>query len=324
MSTEHNTEPDRWLVVVNPNAGSRKGEKDWPIIEKMLHTHGFIFDHFFTRRQEDAIEITASAIHNESYRKVMVVGGDGTLNEVVNGIYRQNKVSAGDIDVGMVPVGTGNDWCRMYNIPFSYEGAIQVIAEGNTFRQDVGFISFQDDEGGRERYFINVSGMGYDALVARKTNRMKEKGWGGPFTYFFNIFTSLFQYKYANFVIELDGREVFNGRVLSMNLGICKYNGGGLMQLPFAIPDDGELDVMVIKSTSRLNIVRHVSKLYDGSFVKLPFVETFRGKECLIRSLPEGAVHLEADGESLGHSPLHFSVLPKAINLFIPLTARTK
>lgn len=321
MISERNTGTERWLVVVNPNAGSRKGEKDWPEIEKILFSRGFVFDHFFTQNREHAIEITASHVSSLGYSKVMVVGGDGTLNEVVNGIFRQDKVDPNEIQIGMVPVGTGNDWCRMYDIPLSYEGAIKVISEGKTFRQDIGFVTFHDEKGQHERYFINVSGMGYDALVARKTNRMKDKGWGGTFTYFFNIFTSLFQYKYANFVIELDGREVFSGRVLSMNLGICRYNGGGLMQLPFAIPDDGELDVMVIKSTSRLNIVRHVSKLYDGSFVKLPFVETFRGKKCMIRSQPEGAVYLEADGESLGHSPLYFSVLPGALNFFIPMTS---
>lgn len=305
--------------MVNPNAGSRKGEKDWPSIEKMLHSRSFSFDHFFTRSREHAIRITASSISSKGYRKVMVVGGDGTLNEVVNGIFAQDRVPAAEMLIGMVPVGTGNDWCRMYGIPSSYEGALQVITEGNTFTQDVGLISFHDENGQHERHFVNVSGMGYDALVARKTNCMKDKGWGGPFTYLLNIFTSLFQYKYANFNIELDGQEVFNGRVLSMNLGICKYNGGGLMQLPFAIPDDGELDVMVIKSTSRFNIIRHVSKLYDGSFVKLPFIKTFRGKTCLIRSQPEGAVFLEADGESLGHSPLRFSVMPRALTFFIPL-----
>ncbi|HSG68259.1 MAG TPA: diacylglycerol kinase family protein [Bacteroidales bacterium] len=318
MESRLHKDAGRWLVVVNPNAGSRKGEKDWPEIRSLLDGSGFAFDHVFTKNRRHAIEVTASMINSKGYRNIIVVGGDGTLNEVVNGVFMQTKYSPGDILIGMIPVGTGNDWCRMYKIPMQYRQAVEIISKGHRFTQDVGFVSYHDSEGAHERYFINVSGMGYDALVAQKTNRMKDKGWSGSFTYLLNIFTSLYQYKYSNFQIELDGKEVFNGRVLSMNLGICKYNGGGLMQLPFAVPDDGELDVMVIKSTSRLNIVKHVSKLYDGSFVKLPFISTYRGKRCRIVSRPEGSVFLEADGESLGHSPLEFSVIPRALDFIIP------
>lgn len=316
MGEVRNIQQD-WLVVVNPNAGSRKGEKDWPQINKLLNQHGFSFHAIFTENRQHAIRITSEEIE-AGYRKIIVVGGDGTLNEVINGAFLQDACKPEDLLIGMIPVGTGNDWCRMYNIPRKYDKAVHILKKAFRFTQDVGFVNFHDAEGKHERYFINVSGMGYDALVAMKTNRMKDKGRGNAFSYLLNIFTGLFQYKYKPFEIEVDGKQVFSGRVLSMNMGICKYNGGGLKQVPHAIPDDGLLDITVIKSTSRLNIIRHVSKLYDGSFVNLHFVNTYRGKSCRIVSKPPGSVYLEADGESLGHSPLDFSILPKALTFIIP------
>lgn len=315
-----NTKQDpknNWLVVVNPNAGNRKGEKDWSRIEKGLRSKGFIFKAVFTQNRSHAIDLTASMIR-EGYRKIIVVGGDGTLNEVVNGIFQQDACLPNDVLVGLIPVGTGNDWGRMYHLPKKYDAAIQVIKEEKLFKQDIGFVTYHDAEGKHDRYFANVSGMGYDALVARKTNRMKDSGHGGSMSYLINIFTGLFQYKYTPFKVVVDDEEVFSGRVLSMNIGICKYNGGGLMQLPNAIPDDGLLDVTIIKATARLNIFKHITKLYDGSFIKLRFVSTYRGTTCRILSNPPGSAYLEADGESLGHSPLEFSVIPKALTFIIP------
>ena len=317
MGELKNSVLDKWLVVVNPNAGSRKGEKDWPMIKEHLIKKNFSFESFFTENRNHAIKLTADKI-SEGYRKIIVVGGDGTLNEVVNGVYLQDTCKAEEMILAMIPVGTGNDWCRMYNIPKKYSNAIKVIRKGYIFTQDVGFIKYHDTDGEHERYFVNVSGMGYDALVAQKTNRLKDKGKGNTFSYLLNIFTGLFQYKYTPFQIEVDGKEVYNGRVLSMNLGICKYNGGGMKQVPNAIPDDGLLDITIIKAASKFNIIKNVAKLYDGSFIKLRFVITSRGKECRIVSRPQGSVYLEADGESLGHSPLVFTVRQKALSFIIP------
>ena len=308
---------DDWLVVVNPNAGSRKGKKDWQGISQLLEERNFRYKAVFTQNRNHAISITSASIEG-GYRKIIVVGGDGTLNEVVNGVYKQKSCAPEDLIIGMIPVGTGNDWGRMYSIPKKYKQAIKVIGEGHLFRQDVGVVKFNDDTGTHERYFVNVSGMGYDALVALKTNRMKDRGRGGTMSYLINIFTGLFQYKNIHFDIEIDGKHVFSGKVLSMNLGICRYNGGGLMQVPGAIPDDGMLDVTVIKGISKLLIFKHIVKLYDGSFIKLRFVDQYRCKTCRIVSRPAGIVLLEADGESLGHSPLEFSVLSQELRFIIP------
>jgi diacylglycerol kinase (ATP) len=213
----------------------------------------------------------------------------------------------------MIPVGTGNDGCRMFNIPFDYLKAVQVLKQKKIFLQDAGKVTYYHKEQQVKRYFMNVAGMGYDALVAKKTNMLKEKGLGGPLTYMYFVFASLFQYQFIEAVIEVDGKPAFKGEIFSMNVGICKYNGGGMMQVPHAIPDDGLLDVTLIKRTSKWIVVRYARKLYDGSLVNLPMVETFRGENIRIRST--GKVFLETDGESLGHTPFTFEIVPRCIRI---------
>jgi diacylglycerol kinase family enzyme len=127
------------------------------------------------------------------------------------------------------------------------------------------------------------------------------------------VFASLFQYRFIDAVIEIDGRSAFRGEVFSMNVGICRYNGGGMMQVPHAIADDGLLDVTLIKKTSKWMVVRYARKLFDGSLVDLPMVETFRGKTIRIRST--GKLFLETDGESMGHTPFTFEVLPQHLRI---------
>jgi len=303
---------ERWMVIVNPNAGVKKGAKEWPKILEIINRERIDHHYQLTKHKDHAIHLTRKAIE-EGYRSIAVVGGDGTLNEVLNGIFLQQACRVSEITMGMIPVGTGNDWCRMFNVPFDFEGAIQLLKERRTFIQDIGKVSYHKKDKTLERYFMNVAGMGYDALVAKKTNLFKEKGHGGPLTYLWFIFASLFQYNFLDAVIEVDGESVFKGEIFSMNVGICKYNGGGMKQLPYAIPDDGLLDVTLIKKAPKWMVIRHTSKLYDGTLVNLPIVNTYQGRTIRIRST--GKIFLETDGESLGHTPFTFEILPEALKV---------
>ena len=301
-----------WFFIVNPNAGSRKGVRDWPKISKLIKESGIPNETVLTTHRGDAIDLTLDCI-KQGYRKIAVVGGDGTLNEVVNGVFLQKRVSPKEITVGMIPVGTGNDWCRYFNIPFDYKKALEILMQEKTFVQDVGKVTHYYNEGPETRYFVNVAGLGYDALVAKKTNMMKEKGRGNQLTYFYFVFASLFQYSFMEAVIEVDGETVFKGEIFSMNVGICKYNGGGMMQVPFAVADDGLLDVTLIKKAPKYIVIQHARKLYNGSLVNLPMVKTFRGKQIRIRST--GRLYLETDGESLGHTPFTFDIIPLGLRI---------
>jgi YegS/Rv2252/BmrU family lipid kinase len=307
-----------WLVIVNPNAGLKKGEKDWFIINEFLNQTALSFETVFTTHKEHAIALTTKFI-KKGFRNFIVVGGDGTLNEVVNGIFYQKSVPTYEFLIAMIPVGTGNDWCRMFQIPFNYSKAIDLIKNGNTIMQDIGRVNYFNSNIAKRRYFINVAGMGYDAEVASKTNKDKERGKGGPLSYLKNLFSSLLFYKFTETDIRIDDApEQFKNKTFSISVGICKFNGGGMKQLPDAIPDDGLLDMTLIKKLSKFTVIKEVKNLYDGSFIKNPKVQTFRGKSFRIESNPP--INLEADGESLGHSPFTFDLVAGSLRIVIGST----
>jgi len=304
----------KWYAVVNANAGNRKISRDWEKIEKLFKEASIEIEAAFTEGPMHAIELTKEAIKS-GFRKFLVVGGDGTLNEVINAFFLQDEVDPREFLTGLIPVGTGNDWGRMYHIPVNYAEAIEIIKRGETFTQDVGKVIYQEEGGVRERYYINIAGMGFDALVAHKTNLEKEKGRSGTFSYFKNLLTSLFEYKPRVINLEIDNKK-FTYNTFSITVGICRYNGGGMMQSPKAIPDDGMLDLTLIKKIGFATIAAQLKNLYSGTFISHPKVMTFRATEININSAQSG-FSLEADGESLGSGPFNFSILPRMINVVI-------
>lgn len=300
---------ENWLVIVNPNAGAGKCWLDWPKIESILNSFGFKYQHEFTLKKLHAIVLTRKFI-NLGYRKIIVVGGDGTMNEVINGIFLQKRFETTDIILGMIPVGTGNDWGRMFGISHNYQEAIQTILASKTFIQDAGKVIFRNKERTLHRYFVNIAGLGFDAMVVKKTNRLKDSGKSNPFIYKYNILTSLFSFKSPRATIEVDGKSVTN-RVFSVSVGICKFNGGGMMPLPDAKADDGLFDLTVIKKIARWDVIRSMKRLYDGTIVTHPKVDTYQGKSIRISSNTN--IFLETDGESLGHTPMDFEIIPRSI-----------
>ncbi len=306
-----------WYVIINPHAGSKKTQEDWPKIRRLLEKEGFNIECIFTEYQYHATELSIAAIQDHDYTKIIVVGGDGTLNEVLNGVFKQNLKAPTEILIGVISVGTGNDWGRMYGMPSDYHEQIKVIKKNKTFLQDVGKVSYLHHNEKKTHYFMNIAGMGFDALVAKKTNIAKQKGAGGTLSYLLNLIAGLFQYKYNYVDIENAGHRIFSGRIFSMSIGICSYNGGGMKQLPNAISNDGLFDVTVIRNVSRMKVIRNIKNLYDGSFIKIKEVETFTGKQFKVTARPKKSVFLETDGESLGNSPLLFTILPLSVKVII-------
>jgi len=301
----------KWFVIVNPNAGRRKGEKDWLEIAALLNEAGVRYTNVFTEHPNHAVKLARKYIES-GFRKIIVVGGDGTLNEVVNGIYTQQKTNPSAITLAMIPVGTGNDWGRSFNIPSDYRQAVEVITREITMLHDVGRVQYRSHELTKQRHFINMAGLGFDAMVAKRTNKVKQKGKSGPFSYLISLFTSLVSYNSTQSNIKVDEQSL-TADVFSMSVAICRFNGGGMMQAPDALPDDGLFDVTIITRVSRLDVIKNVKKLYDGSFVSMPQVKTFRGAGVEISS--DSPLYLETDGESLGHTPMQFSILKRAVKV---------
>jgi YegS/Rv2252/BmrU family lipid kinase len=302
----------KWFVIVNPNAGKRRGQHDWKQISRMISSAGIDYLSYFTEHRGHAMELTRKYIHN-GFRNIIVVGGDGTLNEVVNGIFTQKHVDPLEVTLAMIPVGTGNDWCRMFGIPSEYDKAIDVIVKRNRFLQDVGILEYSGLDGRRiKRYFVNIAGMGFDAMVAEKTNRQKDLGKSNPLSYFVNIFSSLFGFQTVKTTIKLRDKTIHSD-VFSMTAAIGRFNGGGMKQAPDAVPDDGLFDITIIRPIGKFKVIRNILKLLDGSYIRLPEVSTWQSDSIRIESLKE--IYVETDGESLGHTPFDFSILPKSLHI---------
>ena len=310
-------EKNKWFIVVNPKAGSNKCKEDWPEIKSLLETNGFDFQFAITQYQRHAIELVQDALES-GYRNFISVGGDGTLNEVINGIFINHQQLLPEIVLGVITVGTGNDWGRTHKMPADYDKMITVLKSQNIFNHDIGKAKYRFDNDDKNRYFINIAGMGFDAMVAKKVNVLKEKGFRGLLVYMYSLLSSLIGFKSAQLIIYSEGKMIYSNSTFLASIGICKYNGGGMMLLPDAIPDDGLFDVTIIRKVSRLKVLANIKNVFDGSFVKIKEVKRFRGKSFTIISEPPHALNLETDGESLGNSPLDFEVLPKALKIIVP------
>jgi YegS/Rv2252/BmrU family lipid kinase len=301
------------MVVVNPNAGHGKGKKDWKQISSLLTIYNINYDFCFTQYASHAIELTREAIGN-GFRCFIGVGGDGTMNEIVNGIFGQSEVPTTEFTIGTITVGTGNDWGRMFNMPSGYEDAVRAISNGKITIHDAGLCIYHSGEKEIRRFFINIAGLGFDALVVKRTNRQKERGRRGKAIYMWNLLMSLIVYRHIHTEVEIDNNKVSN-ETFTISIGIGKYSGGGMMQTPHALHDDGLFDITVIKRISKGEVIRNLKRLYDGSIYDHTKIEWYRGKDIRINSDP--AIHAEADGESLGHSPIEFRIIPKCINVVI-------
>ncbi len=308
---QQNSDRREWLVIVNPNAGNGKGKKDWDKISDLLKNEALPFDVNFTERKGHAISFTIEGIA-AGYRKIITVGGDGTLNEVVNGVFLNKNCPTTDVSLALIPVGTGNDWGRMFGIPLDYRKAINIIGENKLMRHDVGLVSFYIGTEKKERYFINIAGLGFESVVVKRTNYQKDKGHSGKLIYFYNLLMSLISYKNTRAEIVIDGEKI-NADVFSLNVGNGRYCGGGMRQTPGALPDDGLLDVTIIKEMGKFEIIRNLKILYDGTILQHPKIEGYKCKSIKVTS--DAAMYAEADGESLGQTPAEFSIIPDCINI---------
>ncbi len=314
MATEVRDLTDRWFVIVNPVAGSGRGLSDFPQISRLLRNDDIRHDSVFTEHKYHATELTVTAA-NEGYRRIIVIGGDGTLNEVVNGLFIQKAVEPSEILLAVIAVGTGNDWVRTFGIPQHYSEAIRAIREGRSFLQDVGTVTYTESHYTQTRYMANVAGLGFDAYVIQSFNHLKVKGHSGRWMYWYSILKSYFRYKSAGVRIKVDGKVVFNDLMFSLAIGICKYNGGGVQQLPNALADDGLLDLTIIRPVHWWHIVFRLKKLFNGNIYQIGHVIHAQGSSVEIESVPP--IKLEADGELMGETPVAVNILQRAIRVVV-------
>ncbi len=305
-------EEDKLMFIINPVAGGGRALKVWtkniyPILEKKK----IEFDYLFTKKPYDGFNLALEGI-KKGYKKIVSVGGDGTVNEIVNAIMLQDIIDPIEISVGSIGSGSGNDWGKSVGIPTNFEEAVINLQKDNFILQDVGKVSYIQKGVEKTRYFVNVAGMGFDAEVTYRANKSKKRLFG-KLSYSLILFSVLFSFEDPYVEIKIDGKKVYENQALTLNVGICRYSGGGMMLTPKAKYDDGLFDITVVDKISVGTILANLRKIYDGSFINHQAVKTFRGKSIEITSKEK--LYLEADGESLGHSPLYFEIFPQRLKV---------
>lgn len=303
-----------WFVIVNPVAGNGRGLDHFPRISKHLRDAHIIYEPVFTEHKCHATELTVTAIR-EGYRHIIVVGGDGTLHEVVNGLFIQQQVRPDEVLLAVIAVGSGNDWVRTFGISNRYTEAVRAISEGHSFLQDVGVVSYEEAHYRQSRYMANVAGAGLDAYVVRKFSHIKQRGYRGRWLYTWALFRSFFRYKSTGVKVWVDDRLVYNNLLFSLAVGICKYNGGGMQQLPDAVADDGMFDLSLVRPVHFWHLLFRFHYLFNGGIYRIRHILRERGSRIRVESSPE--VSLEIDGELLGESPLEFTILHRAIRIVV-------
>lgn len=302
----------KYFVSVNPNSGASKAGKDWPKIKKKLSKAGLEFDFAISTKHRENIDHVDQAIR-DGYRKIIGVGGDGTLHHIVNAIFSQTDVPSKEIEVALISIGTGNDWVRHYDIPRNYDKVIALIKQGKTDLQDVGQLLYED--GRKKEYFMNFVGIGYDAYVVEHTVELKKFGQSA---YLYGLVQCLFKFEAQELKIEVDGKEVLNGDVYMMIAGLGKYAGGGMKLSKDALINDGYFDLTIGKDLSKKDIIFMVHKLFSGAYVEHKKVDTMRCKRLKVSATNKELVKAEADGELVGTGSFEISLLDKALKVIVP------
>lgn len=304
----------KWTVIVNPKASSGKCAKHWPKIKGLLEKYELDHEVIQTEYAGHAIKLAREAVESGS-RRMLAVGGDGTVNEVVNGLFTQNSIDPSEVIIGQIPVGTGNDWGKTVGVPKGYDAAVKAVKEEKTIVQDVGYVDYHSEAGEKaRRYFANIGGMGFQAFVGTIINPQKAQGKGGIMGYVQALVSGLRKYNSVPARYYVDGEKKGNTKVFSVAVGICQYNGGGMKQCPEAVYDDGLLDLTMIHDISKFKVLWNIPFLFTGTFVKRKEVFQFRGKEIKIESKD---ILLEVDGENLGGGDSVFGIKPMKLRVIV-------
>ena len=294
-------DPDCWFIVVNPASGGGRAARFQPRLAAALERTGLPHHCVESAAPGDAARQFARAAA-EGCRRLLAVGGDGSFNELVNGLLASG-VPSRDCLVAAAAGGTGNDWSRAMQIPGDADRLVSCMARGRSRAADIGIAR---DGSRRQVAFHNVVGAGLDAEVIRRTPR------GGPraAAYLLGLLRTLATYRAPQFEIEADGRPL-RGRFLLVLASIGPRCGGGMRLTPGAVFDDGWLDLLTIDPLTFAGAMARLPKLFDGRLAGDPAFRVVRCRTATIRC--ESACGVELDGQEFGATPVTVTLRPGAL-----------
>jgi diacylglycerol kinase (ATP) len=301
-----------WLVLINPVAGKRNAHLRWKKLSHYFNHAGIRHTPFITKGKRYAESLCLQKL--SSYNAVLSIGGDGTNNEVINGLMRHPDHHARTVVFGHFPVGSSNDLARYYKIPTNVDRWIYRMEKSKTIKQDLGKVIYGEDSK-QVRYFANVAGIAYDAFIAKNTTRNGLASW----KYFIAIFKHLNKYNPQEVIID-SAEKRHKGYTYTINFGITPYSGGGMQIVPHAVPDDGLLAVTLVGKLPKWKIPINALRLFNGHIGKLKAVSQWQTKEALLKpgDNNQEEVYLEVDGEWIGAIPCKFMISQHKLNMLIP------
>ncbi|HXJ18908.1 MAG TPA: diacylglycerol kinase family protein [Polyangia bacterium] len=304
---------DRPLVIINPRSGRGLTEARWARLRPELTDGLGELDSAFTTGPRDAAAI-ARREAEAGRRLIIAMGGDGTVSEVADGILSAG--AGARTELGMIPRGTGGDFRRTLELPHDIAEAGRRIRAGTARAIDAGRVTYRGHDGQTEtRHFVNVASFGFSSAVARRANS-SSKRLGGRIAFLTATVGTLFSYDNTDVWISVDGGAPERRRVLLAALGNGRFFGGGMKICPEAALDDGVFDLITVGDFSRTEVLTNVGRLFSGTHLELEEVQSTRVRRLQAEPVePDAQIPVELDGETPGHLPATFEILPQALRV---------
>ena len=301
----------RILLIANPAAGRRQGEQRLAVARTQLEALGHAVTAALTESAGHATRLAKS--NAPDFEIVAALGGDGTVNEVANGLM---AVELGERPaLATLPVGTGNDVALTFGLAH-FESAIDALANGGTRTLDVIRVQLMRDGEPVTRHALLFVAAGFAAEVIRKTGPRVKRLFGRRFSYSVGLFRALASFRAPEFSVKWDGGEK-RGQMFQVCAGNTEFGAGGVMRIsPGARPDDGLLNISLVGALGRLQIVRRFPSILSGRYVEDERVDYFTGKRLEIDAVPPAEI--QADGDIIGTTPAAIELLPGALRLVTP------
>jgi len=301
----------RAKFIVNPASANGSTERLWERIEQAIRKEIGECEAVFTTGANLATGLAREAL-DEGYEMIVAVGGDGTVNEVVNGFFNSGAPVNPDAVLGVICRGTGCDFIKTMNIPKEIEGAASVLKGRKVKRCDAGRIISRDSTGQKERYFINIADFGVGGEAVARVNGTT-KVFGGFVSFLYGTLTALWSYKGKNVRIKIDDHYEIEKPINSVVIANGQYFGGGMWVAPQAEIDDGVFDILVLDDMSFWESLANIPRLYKGTHLDHPKIECLRGKTLVAES--DEDVLIDVEGEDGGLLPARFEIIPSSINI---------
>ncbi len=305
------TNPNKWGVIYNPKAGTKKVKKRWKEIKQYMDAKGIAYD-YVQSEGFGSVERLAKILANNGYKTIVIVGGDGALNDAINGIMNSDVPKKEDIAIGIIPNGIGNNFAKYWDIDMDFKKAVKCIIDHRTRKVDVGFCTYYDGEHHHKRYFLNGINIGFGARIAKVTDGTK-RFWGVKYlSYLAAFFLLFFERNLYRMHIKVNDEHI-RGRIMM----VCVGNAPGYGQTPSAVPYNGWLDVSVIYKPQLLQTMQGLWMLIQGRLLNHKLVKSYRTKNVKVLRAKNAAIDL--DGRLLPkHFPIEIGILPEKTSIIIP------